>query len=53
MGVTYKEIEEMIETGETSSEASKAKILEMHEKSAHKRDFPPIYTFERKSVWKN
>lgn len=53
MGVTYKEIEEMIETGETAREASKAKILEMHEKSAHKRAFPPVYCFERENIWKN
>lgn len=53
MGVTYKQIEEMIETGKTDDEIAKTKILEMHEKSKHKRTLPPTYGFERENIWKN
>lgn len=48
LGVKYSEIEEMIETGNTNKEA-KEKILEKFEKSKHKRDKIPAYTFLRKN----
>lgn len=46
MRVRYSEIEEMIETGNTS-EASKEKILKMFNASKHKREKAPTYTFNR------
>lgn len=46
MGVTYKQIEEMIETGETEANAKK-KIIDMHMRSRHKRESIPVYKFER------
>lgn len=48
MGVTYKQIEEMIETG-TTEENAKAKILEKFKASKHKRKDIPKYMFERKN----
>ena len=46
MGVTYKQIEEMIETGKTEENA-RQKILKMYKASNHKRKPVPKYTFER------
>ena len=48
LGVTYKQIEEMIETGNTEKEA-KEKILDNFKKTLHKRKPVPKYTFERKN----
>lgn len=48
MGVTYRQIEEMIETGDTEPKA-KAKILELYNSSKHKRAPIPKYTFDRKN----
>lgn len=48
LGIKYSEIEEMIETGTTNDEAKK-KILEKFEKSKHKREKVPTYTFSRKN----
>lgn len=48
MGVTYKQIEEMIEIGETEENA-KLKILKMYKTSRHKRKDIPKYIFERKN----
>ncbi len=48
MGITYKQITQMIETGNTEEQA-KAKILEKFQKSKHKREPAPIYKFERKN----
>ena len=53
MKVTYKQIEEVIETGNTEDETAKSKILQMHERSEHKRTLPPIYGFEREKIWEN
>ncbi|MDE5830218.1 MAG: NAD(+) synthase, partial [Clostridia bacterium] len=46
MGVTYKQIEEMIETGDTEEKA-KQKILEKYRASMHKRKPIPKYAFDR------
>lgn len=43
LGVTYKEIEEYISTGETSNQASMEKIEKLHKQSAHKREKIPVY----------
>ena len=51
LGVTYKQISEMIELGDTESSA-KAKILEKFRNSEHKRNLVPCYTFERKNYLK-
>lgn len=48
MGVTYKQIEEVIETGETEETAKKI-IIDRFEKSKHKRRVAPTYTFRRKN----
>lgn len=48
MGVTYQQITEMIETGNTEKEA-KQKILKKFEASKHKREAIPVYTFKRKN----
>ncbi len=48
LGVTYKQISEMIELGDTESRA-KAKIIEKFRNSEHKRKPIPCYTFERKN----
>lgn len=48
MGVTYKQIEEMIEMGKTDEEAKKI-ILKRFNESKHKRKIPPKYTFDRKN----
>lgn len=51
MGITYKQITQMIETGNTEEQA-KEKILEKYKKSKHKRELAPIYKFERKNYLK-
>ena len=51
LGVTYKQISEMIELGDTENSA-KAKILEKFKMSRHKRQPIPCYTFERKNYLK-
>ena len=48
LGVTYKQIEEMIETGQTEEKAQKI-ILEKFKNSKHKRKNIPKYMFERKN----
>lgn len=53
MGVTYRQIAEMIETGETDDELAKQEILKRFQSSKHKREPVPVYTFERKNFLKN
>lgn len=48
MGITYQQIAEMINTGETEEEA-KQKILKKFQASKHKREPIPVYTFQRKN----
>lgn len=48
MGIQYKQIEEMIETG-TTEEKAKQEIIKKYQNSKHKRRTVPIYTFERKN----
>lgn len=48
LGVTYKQISEMIETGETEENAKNI-IIEKFKASSHKRKNIPKYTFERKN----
>lgn len=48
MGITYPQIEEMIETGNTDEEAKQI-ILKKFEASKHKRAELPTYKFERKN----
>lgn len=48
MGVTYGQIAEMIETGNTD-ETAKQKILQKYQSSKHKREKAPIFTFDRKN----
>lgn len=52
MGVTYQQIEEMIETGETEENA-KREIIKKYNASKHKREKTPCYTFERKNYLMN
>ena len=51
LGVTYKQIAEMIETGETE-ETAKQEIQKRYEASKHKRSLVPVYNFERKNFLK-
>lgn len=51
MGITYHQIAEMIETGNTD-EFAKQEILKRFENSKHKRETVPVYTFERKNFLK-
>ena len=53
MGITYRQIEEMIETGDTDDEWAKQEILKKFQSSNHKRELVPVYTFERKNFLKN
>ncbi len=46
LGVTYKQIEEYIETGKTDPEAM-AIIKDKYEKTRHKRNLVPVYKVER------
>lgn len=48
MGITYKQIEEMIETGNTEEKA-KEKIIQKFKLSKHKRKPVPKYMFDRKN----
>lgn len=48
LGVTYAQIAEMIETGNTDEEAKKI-ILEKYNASKHKREPVPRFQFERKN----
>lgn len=48
MGVTYRQIGEMIETGNTDDEKAKQEILKRFQSSKHKREPIPVYPFERK-----
>lgn len=46
MGITYKQIEEMIETGDTEEKAKEI-IIKKYKASAHKREPVPKYEFDR------
>ena len=48
LGVTYLQISEMIETGNTDEEAKKV-ILQKYNASKHKRAPIPVFTFKRKN----
>lgn len=48
MGIRYRQITEMIETGDTEEEA-KQEIVRRYQNSKHKRSLVPVYTFERKN----
>lgn len=48
MGITYHQIAEMIETGNTD-ESVKQEILRRYQNSKHKREAVPVYTFKRKN----
>ena len=48
MGVTYKQIAELIETGKTDKDAME-NILKRNRNSKHKRELVPIFKFERKN----
>lgn len=48
LGVTYKQIEEMIETGETEERAKKI-IIQKYKASRHKRKMAPVFRFDRKN----
>ncbi len=50
MGITYQQITEMIETGNTDKEAKK-EILKRYQNSKHKREAIPIYTFKRRNFF--
>lgn len=52
MGITYRQIEEMLETGHTDDEVAKQEILNRFQSSKHKRELVPVYTFERKNFLK-
>ena len=46
MGVTYKQIEEFIKTGEVSDKNAFEKIKKLNEASEHKRKLVPTYNFK-------
>lgn len=48
MGITYKQIAEMIETGNTE-ERAKQEIIKKYQSSKHKRNKIPIYKVDRKN----
>lgn len=52
MGITYHQIAEMIETGDTEDKLAKQKILKKCQYSKHKREPIPVYSFERKNFLK-
>ena len=52
MGITYKQISEVIETGNTDNENAKNEIIKRFKASNHKRNLVPIYQFERKNYLK-
>ena len=49
MGITYNQIEEMIETGHTEKVA-KDEIIRRYNNSKHKREVVPVYKFNRKNM---
>ncbi|MCI8469931.1 MAG: NAD(+) synthase [Clostridia bacterium] len=51
MGIKYRQIAEMIETGNTEEDA-KQEIVRRYQNSKHKRSLVPVYTFERKNFLK-
>ena len=51
MGVTYGQITEMIETGDTDDEKAKQEILRKFQSSKHKREPIPVYPLERKRFY--
>ncbi len=53
MGITYKQISEVIETGNTDNENAKNEIIKKFNASKHKRNLVPIYQFERKNYLKD
>ena len=52
MNVTYKQIEEYIETGKTDSNDAMEIIKKMNEFSKHKRSLVPVYEFDRTNYLK-
>lgn len=52
MGITYKQIAEMIETGDTDDEWAKQEILKRFQSSKHKRELVPVYNFKRENFLK-
>lgn len=52
MGVTYKQISEMIETGTTNAYA-KERIIRMFKASSHKRRLVEKYEFDRENYLLN
>ena len=48
MGITYKQVAEMIETGNTE-ERAKQEIIKKYQSSKHKRSRIPIYEVDRKN----
>lgn len=51
MGISYRQIAEMMETGNTK-ETAKQEIIKRYQNTKHKRNVVPIYTFERKNFLK-
>lgn len=51
MGITYHQIAQMIETGETEEEA-KEKIIKRYQNSRHKRKSVPVYLVDRQNFLK-
>ncbi len=51
MGITYQQIAEMIEIGDTE-ETAKQKIVQKYQNSKHKRKMVPIYYFDRRNFLK-
>lgn len=49
MGITYNQIEEMIENGLTEENAQK-EIIRRFNNSKHKREVVPVYKFDRKNL---
>ena len=52
MGITYNQIEEMVETGSTEQEAKK-EIIRRYKSSKHKREIVPVYKFNRNNMLLN
>lgn len=52
MGIRYRQIEEMIETGQTD-ESAKQEILKRFQLSSHKRKMVPVYQFQRNNFLTN
>ena len=48
MGIKYRQIAEMIETGNTEEHA-KEEIIKRYRSSKHKRELVPVYKFDRKN----